>query len=192
MTLHPSHHARTMPDKPAYRMVGSGSAITYGELDRVSDQGARQRRALGLKPEDHIALLAENSLHFFEICWAAIIVVAHSRVAQGADAGDLDIDRVAVLDVFGSAFGDRPHHVAEIEGERLCWEHAGENESEVPSDSPLEEDGFELLVPLVKVSSKLVENSARAVGEARYRSDQIVKCRAADAQGLRESCGKSP
>ena len=120
MTLHPSHHARTMPDKPAYRMVGSGSAITYGELDRVSDQGAQQLRALGLKPQDHIALLAENSLHFFEICWPAIIVVAHSRVAQGADAGDLDIDRVAVLDVFGSAFGDRPHHVAEIEGERLC------------------------------------------------------------------------
>jgi hypothetical protein len=62
MTLHPSHHARTMPDKPAYRMVGSGSAITYGELDRVSDQGAQQLRALGLKPQDHIALLAENSL----------------------------------------------------------------------------------------------------------------------------------
>ena len=82
MTLHPSHHARTMPDKPAYRMVGSGSAITYGELDRVSDQGAQQLRALGLKPQDHIALLAENSLHFFEICWAAIIVVAHSPVAR--------------------------------------------------------------------------------------------------------------
>jgi len=71
MTLHPSHHARTMPDKPAYLMAGSGSAITYGELDRVSNQGAQQLRALGLKPQDHIALLAENSLHFFEICWAA-------------------------------------------------------------------------------------------------------------------------
>jgi len=42
MTLHPSHHARTMPDKPAYQMAGSGSAITYGELDRVSNQGAQQ------------------------------------------------------------------------------------------------------------------------------------------------------
>src|SRR6185295_16985687 len=28
-------------------------------------------RSLGLKPQDHIALLAENSLRFFEICWAA-------------------------------------------------------------------------------------------------------------------------
>lgn len=71
MTLHPSHHARTMPDRPAYRMAGSGSAITYGELDRVSNQGAQQLRALGPKPQDHFTLLAENSLHLFEIFWAA-------------------------------------------------------------------------------------------------------------------------
>ncbi|MGH7091468.1 MAG: acyl-CoA synthetase [Stellaceae bacterium] len=71
MTLHPSHHARTRPDKTAYQMAGSGSVITYGELDRASNRGAQQFRALGLKPQDHIALLAENSLRFFEICWAA-------------------------------------------------------------------------------------------------------------------------
>src|SRR6478672_3527958 len=71
MTLHPSHHARTMPDKIAYLMAGSGATITYGELDRVSNQGAHLFRSLGLKPQDHIALLAENSLRFFEICWAA-------------------------------------------------------------------------------------------------------------------------
>jgi acyl-CoA synthetase (AMP-forming)/AMP-acid ligase II len=47
MTLHPRHHARTMPDKPAYRMTGSGSAITYGELDRVSNQGAQQKSSGG-------------------------------------------------------------------------------------------------------------------------------------------------
>ena len=52
MTLHPSHHARTMPDKPAYRMAGSGSTITYGELDRVSNKGAQQcvLRLLDLRP----------------------------------------------------------------------------------------------------------------------------------------------
>jgi len=36
MGLHPSIHARTLPDKIAYRMAGSGAAITYGELDRSS------------------------------------------------------------------------------------------------------------------------------------------------------------
>jgi len=34
MSLHPSIHARTLPDKIAYRMAGSGAALTYGELDR--------------------------------------------------------------------------------------------------------------------------------------------------------------
>jgi long-chain acyl-CoA synthetase len=71
MILHPSFHARTMPDKTAYRMAGSGAAITYGELDRVSNQAAQLFRSLGLQPQDHIALLAENSLKFLEICWAA-------------------------------------------------------------------------------------------------------------------------
>src|SRR5260221_5014710 len=71
MSLHPSLHARTMPDKIAYRMAGSGAAISYGELERVSNQGAHLFRSLGLKPQDHIAFLAENSLRFMEICWAA-------------------------------------------------------------------------------------------------------------------------
>ncbi len=71
MSLHPSFHARTVPDKIAYRMAGSGAAITYAELDRVSNQGAQLFRSLGLQPQDHIALLVENSPRFMEICWAA-------------------------------------------------------------------------------------------------------------------------
>ncbi|MGO4711676.1 acyl-CoA synthetase [Bradyrhizobium sp. 2TAF24] len=68
---HPSLHARTTPDKTAYRMAGSGEAITYRQLDERSNQGAQLFRALGLKAGDHIALLMENSLAFMEICWAA-------------------------------------------------------------------------------------------------------------------------
>ena len=60
-----------MPDKIAYRMAGSGAAITYGDLDRVSNQGAQLFRSLGLTPQDHIAFLVENSPRFMEICWAA-------------------------------------------------------------------------------------------------------------------------
>src|SRR6266852_7564114 len=71
MTSHPSFHARTMPDKIAYAMAGSGETITYAELDDISNRAAQLFRALGLKPQDHIALLAENSLQFMEICWAA-------------------------------------------------------------------------------------------------------------------------
>jgi long-chain acyl-CoA synthetase len=68
---HPSIHARTHPDKIAYRMAGTGKAITYRELDELSNQGAHLFRKLGLKAGDHIALLMENRLAFMEICWAA-------------------------------------------------------------------------------------------------------------------------
>ena len=68
---HPSIHARTHPDKIAYQMAGTGKAITYRELDELSNQGAHLFRKLGLKAGDHIALLMENRLAFMEICWAA-------------------------------------------------------------------------------------------------------------------------
>src|SRR3954468_448141 len=68
---HPSVHARTQPNKIAYQMAGTGKAITYRELDELSNQGAQLFRSLGLQPGDHIALLLENRLAFMEICWAA-------------------------------------------------------------------------------------------------------------------------
>ena len=68
---HPSIHARTYPNKIAYQMAGTGKAITYRELDELSNQGAHLFRSLGLKAGDHIALLMENRLAFMEICWAA-------------------------------------------------------------------------------------------------------------------------
>ena len=52
-------------------MAGTGKAITYRELDELSNQGAHLFRSLGLKAGDHIALLMENRLAFMEICWAA-------------------------------------------------------------------------------------------------------------------------
>ena len=68
---HPSVHARTQPDKIAYQMAGSGKAITYRELDELSNQGAHLFRALGLAAGDHVAFLIENRLALMEICWAA-------------------------------------------------------------------------------------------------------------------------
>jgi fatty-acyl-CoA synthase/long-chain acyl-CoA synthetase len=68
---HPSVHARKHPGKIAYQMAGTGKAITYRELDELSNQGAHLFRSLGLKAGDHIALLLENRLAFMEICWAA-------------------------------------------------------------------------------------------------------------------------
>ena len=80
---HPSFHAATTPDKPAYVIAETGECLTYAELDRRSNQGAQLFARLGLVPGDHIALLLENGLPFVEICWAAqragLIFTAISR-----------------------------------------------------------------------------------------------------------------
>src|SRR3954470_3694021 len=68
---HPSIHARPVPDKIAYQMAGTGKAITYRELDELSNQGAQLFRSLGLKAGDHIAFLMARRLAFMVICWAA-------------------------------------------------------------------------------------------------------------------------
>src|SRR5258705_271268 len=68
---HPSVYARTQPEKIAYQMAGSGKAISYRELDELSNQGAHLFRAVGLKAGDHVAFLIENGLAFMETCWAA-------------------------------------------------------------------------------------------------------------------------
>src|SRR6516162_2990069 len=44
---------------------------------------------------------------------------AHHRVPERADAGDLDLTNVAVLEVFGGAFGAHPHDIAGIERQVL-------------------------------------------------------------------------
>ena len=61
---HPSIHARNTPNKIAYQMAATGKAITYRELDELSNQGAHLFRKLGLKAGDHIAFLMENRLAF--------------------------------------------------------------------------------------------------------------------------------
>ena len=47
--MHPSVHARTTPDKPAYIMAATGQVTTYGEMEARSNQGAHLFRSLGLK-----------------------------------------------------------------------------------------------------------------------------------------------
>jgi long-chain acyl-CoA synthetase len=69
--MHPSIHARTNPDKPAYIMAYSGETVTYGELDARSNQGAHLFRSLGLKPGDAIAFFIENHPRYYELLWAA-------------------------------------------------------------------------------------------------------------------------
>ncbi|MEM9493892.1 MAG: AMP-binding protein, partial [Myxococcota bacterium] len=66
-----NHIAADTPDRVAYRMASSGQAVTFGELEAASNQGAQLFRQLGLKPGDHIAFMLENHPRFYQLCWAA-------------------------------------------------------------------------------------------------------------------------
>jgi long-chain acyl-CoA synthetase len=68
---HPSHHARSKPEKPAYIMAASGETVTYGQLEARSNQGAHLFRQLGLAAGDAIALFMDNSARYYEVLWAA-------------------------------------------------------------------------------------------------------------------------
>jgi long-chain acyl-CoA synthetase len=69
--MHPSLHALRTPDKPAYIMGSNGESVSYSELDRRSNQGARLFRRLDLQVGDSVAFLIENNAWFFETVWAA-------------------------------------------------------------------------------------------------------------------------
>ncbi len=73
--MYPGVHAQTQPDKPAVIMAGprfDGTVVTYRELEDRSAQLAQLWWAGGLRPGDHVAILAENHPRYFEAYWAAM------------------------------------------------------------------------------------------------------------------------
>ncbi len=89
--MHPSIHARTMPDKPAFVMAGSSHSVSYRQLDEGSNRLAHLLRKLGVGYGDRIALMLENHPRYFEICWAAqragiVYTAISSRLTAGEAA----------------------------------------------------------------------------------------------------------
>lgn len=68
--MHPSHYAKSHPDRAAYIMAGTGETVTYKQLEERSNQGAQLFRSLGLGVGDVIAICMENNPRYFEIAWA--------------------------------------------------------------------------------------------------------------------------
>jgi long-chain acyl-CoA synthetase len=93
--VHPSIHARQTPNKIACLMAESGAALTYRELDDASNRFAQLLRANGLADGDHIAIVMENNLRLFELCWGAqrsgiVYTVISSRLTAGETAYIID------------------------------------------------------------------------------------------------------
>lgn len=68
--MHPIHHARTQPGKPAYIMAATGETVTYGQLDERANQGAHLFRSLGLNRGDAVAVFMDNSPRYYEVLFA--------------------------------------------------------------------------------------------------------------------------
>ncbi len=68
---HPSFHARSTPDKPAYIMADTGESVSYRQLDERSNQAAHLFRGAGLSRGDALVIFAENHARFFELAWGA-------------------------------------------------------------------------------------------------------------------------
>ena len=68
----PTSHAQQWPNKPAVVMGETGESLSYAELDENSARLAQLFWAQGLRPGDHVAVLLENQLRFFETYWAAV------------------------------------------------------------------------------------------------------------------------
>jgi acyl-CoA synthetase (AMP-forming)/AMP-acid ligase II len=64
--------AATTPDKPAVVMSPHGERLSYAALEARSRQFARVLRGRGLRPGDTVAILAENTVRYLEVYWAAL------------------------------------------------------------------------------------------------------------------------
>lgn len=69
---HFSAYANETPDRPAYIMANSGEIVTYGELDRRSNQIAHLLRGSGIQRGDHIAIMMKNCAEFLQVAQGAL------------------------------------------------------------------------------------------------------------------------
>ncbi len=69
--LHPRHHARHHPERPALILADRSVSISYRQLVENADRASRLFERLGLMEGDTIAILLENHLRYAELCWAA-------------------------------------------------------------------------------------------------------------------------
>ena len=90
---HPCHHAAENPDKPAIVMASSGETITYGELDKRSNQVAQLYRSRGLKIGDVVAICMENHPQFFPVTWGS----QRSGIIQVAVSNRLTPDEISYI-----------------------------------------------------------------------------------------------
>ena len=88
----------------------TGVGITFGELEDRSRQLAHLFRDRGLGPGSHVAVLLENHVRYFEVCWAAqrsgLYITPINWHLGGEEAGYILSDCGATALVTSSRMGD--------------------------------------------------------------------------------------
>jgi long-chain acyl-CoA synthetase len=110
-------HAALTPDKAAAINSTSGEALTYRELDERSNRFAQGLYAAGLRRGDAIAMLLENNMRCFEVCWAALrsglIITPVNRFLTASEAAGIIADSNAQAVVSS-------HAMRELASELTC------------------------------------------------------------------------
>ncbi len=69
---HPRQYASTAPDRPAAIDADTGTRRTFRELDERANRFAHALRGAGLRTGDHIAIVMDNRLEYFDVLWGAM------------------------------------------------------------------------------------------------------------------------
>jgi fatty-acyl-CoA synthase len=128
--MYPGIHAAANPGKPALIMAGSGERLTYGELDDRSLRLANLLRAAGLAKGDVVALLTDNSIHAYEVYWAAVrsgmYVCAVNNHLHVSEVAYIVNDSGASALVVSAALGELAEEVADqVPGVRVRLAYGG-------------------------------------------------------------------
>ncbi len=111
-------HAALTPDKPAVINSTTGEILTYQELDERSCRFAQYLYAAGLRRGDHLAMVLENNLRCFEVCWAALrsglMITPVNRFLTAAEAAVIVEDSNAQVVVSSYAMRELAHGLTNI------------------------------------------------------------------------------
>lgn len=107
---YPGTYAIEHPDKPAVIMARTGEVQTYKELNDASARFAQFMWAQGLRPGDHVAILADNHMRYFETFWgvarSGLYLTTVNRYLTAEEAAYIVNDCGATLLIVSPALRD--------------------------------------------------------------------------------------